>query len=106
MVGFSEMVDDMDALVMDTLADGIGDYLGDETNAPALGITLMIDRNLQQAGADGVFMTSAVGITWRKAQLAASDRGGIFLFKGALYQVEELIADDGYMITAACQVQP
>ncbi len=103
---FGSLVDDMDAAIMASLSDTTGDYLGIDGQPPVLGITLMVDKNLQQAGAAGVFLTSAVGLTWHATELATAERGGVFVVGTKRYQVEELIADDGHMLTAACMVQP
>lgn len=98
--------DEIDAAVMAALKDGHGDYFGSAGAPVAQGIELMVDPNLQRVGANGVFLSDAVGITWRKSALAGVTRGGFFDFDGARYIVEETIADDGQWATAACMVQP
>ncbi|MCY1561184.1 hypothetical protein D9M68_984110 [compost metagenome] len=70
------------------------------------GIQVIIDRNLLQSGAEGVFRSDAVGVTWRREELAKAERGGFFLFGAERFLVEDIIADDGYMITAACMGAP
>ncbi|BAU76134.1 hypothetical protein [Metapseudomonas furukawaii] len=106
MVGFSELVEDMDEQIMSSLGDAVGQYLDGVSGRLHCGIELIIDRNLQQSGPDGVFLTDAVGITCRRAALGCVARGGVFIVGPTRYLVEEIIADDGHMVTAACQVQP
>lgn len=101
MAGFGSALAGMDAAIMASLNDGNGDYQ-DPSGRLALGIELIIDRNLQHAGPDGVFLSSAVGITCRNAQVGVVNRGGMFVFGSARLVVETIIADDGHMLTAAC----
>lgn len=104
MAGFGDLVDDMDAMLMSSLNDGACDYLGPQGESPAYGIEVIIDHNLQRVGPDGLFRTDAVGITWKKRDLPAAVRGGIFKQGCKRYCLEDLIEDDGHMITAACMV--
>lgn len=97
--------DEIDAVVMTALKDGHGDYFASAGMPVALGIELMIEPNLQRVGANGVFLSDAIGITWRKAALVSVTRGGFFESGGKRYIVEETIADDGQWVTAACMVQ-
>lgn len=90
---------------MASLNDGSGDYR-DANGRVALGIELIIDRNLQHAGPDGVFLSTAVGITCRNAQVGAVNRGGLFVIGSDRFVVETIIADDGHMLTAACMESP
>ncbi len=98
--------DEIDAVVMTALKDGYGDYFASAGMPVALGIELMVEPNLQRVGPEGVFLSDAIGITWRKAALAAVTRGGFFKFDGKRYIVEETIADDGQWVSAACMVMP
>lgn len=103
---FSDLTDDMDVMIMSSLNDGLGDYFEPAGTPVAQGIELMIDKNLQRAGPDGVFMSDAVGITWRKQELHGVVRGGFFVFGSIRYVVEDTIQDDGHMLTAACMEVP
>ncbi|MCY1491395.1 hypothetical protein D9M68_251790 [compost metagenome] len=105
MAGFSDLVDDLDVAVMDSLGDGTADYLDAMGNTMARGIAVIVDRNLEQAGPEGRFLTDAVGVTWRKSLLPAVERGGVFIFCRERFVVEVAISDDGHLITVACQVQ-
>lgn len=103
---FADLTDDMDAMIMSSLNDGLGDYFDSAGTLVAQGIELMIDKNLQRVGPDGVFMSEAVGVTWRKQALPVVIRGGFFVFGPRRYVVEETIQDDGHMLTAACMEMP
>lgn len=105
MAGFGALIDRMDASIMKALNDGLGDYFDAAGLPVAQGIELIVDQNLERAGAGGVFLSDAIGITWNKPDLASVARGGRFLFDSVSYIVEETIADDGHMATAACMVQ-
>jgi len=99
------MRDRMHQRVVGRLNDGSAQYQP-QAGAVLAGIEVIVDHNLMQNGPEGVFRSNAVGISWRKAQLPKAERGGVFLHCGVSYVVEEIIADDGHMITAACMVSP
>lgn len=106
MAGFGDKMARMDAAIMASLNDGTGDYFASAGVPVAQGIPLIIDHNLEYVGANGVFLSDAVGITWQNSDLASVTSGGFFQFDGVRYTVEKLIADDGNMATAACMVVP
>ena len=103
---FDSLVARMDSRVQISLGNGTAQYTG-RTGAPVVAdIEVLVDRNLMQTGPDGMFRSDAVGVTWRKEQLQAVERGGVFLFGAERLVVEDTISDDGQMATAACMVQP
>ncbi len=106
MAGFGDKMARMDAAIMASLNDGTGDYFESAGVPVAQGIPLIIDHNLERVGPDGIFLSGATGITWQKSDLASVTRGGFFQFDGVRYTVEQPIADDGNMATAACMVVP
>lgn len=104
MAGFGKALAEMDAAVMTVLNDGTCTYLGAPGQVPVYDIEVFIDRNLQRVSPDGMFRSDAVGITWKKRSLAHAVRGGVFQHCATRYCVEDIIEDDGHMITAACMV--
>lgn len=96
------LLERMDSRVMAALTDGTADY-ATATGVPvASGVSVMVDRNLEHAGPDGMFITVPIAVTWRKAELSEVHRGGVFTVGAASYIVEQPISDDGQFITAAC----
>lgn len=87
------------------LADTVGRY-SEQGHAPVEGLELIIDRNLQRAGPDGLYPSDQVGISWAASAMPTASRGGLFEVGAQRFMVEELIVDDGYMLTAACMVAP
>lgn len=107
MGGFSDLVDDMDELVMSSLNDGTACYRPPQMGAPGRdALEVIIERNLQLVGANGAFQSSLVGVTWRKRCLAEVAPGGMFIYGRERFIVEKTVDDDGEWVTAACQVQP
>ena len=104
-MGWAEMRDRMHERVVARLNDGCAQYQGLGGAPTHSVVTVIIDRNLMQAGPEGMFRSDAVGVTWRKSQLATVVRGGIFTYGAERLVVESIIADDGQMVTAACMVQ-
>ncbi|WP_443191399.1 hypothetical protein [Pseudomonas indica] len=96
------MFGDFGATIMKALKDGTGDYYAKDGTRQAQAIELMVDHNLERVGPEGVLITDALAITWHKAALCSVERGGVFLFGGSRYVVEEPIADDGEMVSAVC----
>ena len=92
--------------VVARLNDGQADYLNRLGEPVRTGLTVIVDNNLLQGGLEGVMRTEAVGVTWRKACLETVDRGGLFVHCGRRLLVEEIILDDGHMMTAACMEAP
>lgn len=103
-MGWANMRDRMLRTTVAVLNDGCATYQDPAGSVPIGGVEVLVDYNLQRAGPDGVFITDQVGITWRKAELPSAGRGGVFTHNGKRYLVEEVIANDGHMITAACMV--
>lgn len=87
-----------------TFSDGSAQYAVPGGPPPVVGISVIIDRNLMQSGAEGMFRSDAVGLSWRKPVLASVARGGVFTVGGESFTVEDIVFDDGHMITAACMV--
>ena len=100
------MRDRMHARVVAKLKDGSAQYRDASGTVIAESVQVLIDRNLMQNGAEGMFRSEAVGFTWRHSELASAQRGGVFVFGAEQFVVEDVIADDGHMLTAACMVQP
>ncbi|SEI99677.1 hypothetical protein SAMN04244572_02383 [Azotobacter beijerinckii] len=98
--------DDLSAAIMASLGDGKADCLDAEGSTVARGIDVIIEHNLQRVGPEGLFVSTAVGITWNTADLPGTERGGTFVVGSRRYLVEEIVSDDGQMATAACMEAP
>lgn len=103
---FDSLVARLDDRVQKRLGNGCAQYTGIAGAPSVAGVEVIIDRNLMQNGPEGVFRSEAVGVTWRKCQLAEVERGGVFTYGAERLVVEDTISDDGHMVTAACMVQP
>lgn len=104
-MAWASMRDRMLNLTQATFTDGDAQYVGLDGAPAVAGISVVIDRNLMQAGAEGMFRSDAIGVSWLKASLAGVVRGGVFTLAGESFVVDDIIADDGHSITAACMVQ-
>ncbi|UCP00096.1 hypothetical protein LF844_09870 [Metapseudomonas lalkuanensis] len=101
---FARMMQRLHSVGNRRVADAIGTFQAPGCH-PVDGLALQVDRNLEYEGADGRFQTDAVGISWYRADLEGASSGDIFIIGTERLVVEKLIADDGHMLTAACQVQ-
>lgn len=105
MAGFGDCIADMDAVIMASLSDGEGEFIHPDGQV-ARNVPLMLDRNLQINGPEGLYRSDAVGITWRRASVpCAVGRGGIFVYCKRRYLIEDILEDDGHMASAACMEQ-
>lgn len=82
------------------LADAVGDFHPKE-GAPVSNLDLQVDRDLSYEGADGIFVSGKVGITWLKCDLGGAVRGDLFVVGTERFQVDRLLVNDGHVITAA-----
>lgn len=105
MSGFGDLVAGMDAEIFDSLHDSLGE-LHQAGKPLRCGLQLIVDHNLQRVGAEGLFASDAVGISCRVAQVGDVRRGDIFVVGRKRYTVEDVIRNDGHVISAACMVTP
>lgn len=105
-MSFAALTGDMDAAVMSSLGDGLANYFNSAGAPAATDLEVIVDHGLERVGAEGIFRTDAIGVTWRKSLLPAVERGGFFVHESKRLVVEDTIFDDGHMITAACMVTP
>lgn len=98
---FAAMTGALDAAVMGSLNDGLGDHLSAAGVVLASGLELILDRNVDRFNIDSVSgaMERAVTITVRKALLLQLDRQGAFLLDGQTWHIDGIAADDGHLIT-------
>jgi len=99
--GFSAMTAALDAAVMGSLSDGLGEHLSASGQVLASGLELILDRNVERFGIDSVTgaMERAVTITVRKVLLQQLDRKGAFQLDGKLWHIDAIASDDGHLIS-------
>src|SRR3990167_3308746 len=78
MAGFGDLVDDMDAMIMSSLNDGLADYLNASGALLAEGIEVMLDRDIERLDIVSGMVDRAVTITVRRHLLQPLDRNGAF----------------------------
>jgi len=96
---FGKLIEQMETIGHRCLADSRGDYLEAEA-PPVRGLLLRVDRNLQQNGPDGIFLTGQAAITWLVKDLPTANRGAYFVIGCTRYRVDDIARDDGYEIMA------
>lgn len=106
MAVFRDLTERMDAAILASLNDGAADYVDAAGLPVASGVTVIVDRNLERTGADGMFLAIPLAVSWRKADLASVGRGGVFTVGVERYLVESIVGDDGHFVTASCMEAP
>ncbi|PTQ70357.1 hypothetical protein [Pseudomonas sp. GV071] len=87
------------------LADSIGSYQPLQ-GAASNTIPLQVARDVELAGPNGSVIGVPIAVSFWRRDLAEVERGGVFLVgvdcAGQRLIVEEVVMDDGHMLTAAC----
>jgi hypothetical protein len=106
MAGFGDLVDDMDAMLMSSLSDGLADYLNTSGALLAGGIEVMLDRDIERLDIVSGMVDRAVTITVRRHLLQPLDRKGAFRLDpadwgadGKTWHIDGIAEDDGHLIT-------
>lgn len=101
-MAWADMRDRMHERVVAHLNDGTAEYNANDGTPPVRCLPVIVENNLMQNGPEGLMRSDAIGVTWRKQLLETAERGGVFTHCGRRLIVEQVIADDGHMVTAAC----
>lgn len=106
MAGFADLVADMDAMIMSSLNDGVGDYLNAAGAVLASGIEVILDKEVDRMDVVSGMVDRAVTITVRRQLLQPLDRKGAFRLDpaqwsadGKTWHIDGIAADDGHLIT-------
>ncbi|EPF2502965.1 head-tail joining protein [Pseudomonas aeruginosa] len=102
-MGWANWRDRLHQTVMKTFADGRATHQSASGAPPSCGFEVIIDHNLMMTGPEGMFQTDKIGISWRKIDLPGASRGDVFIVGGQRFMVEEMVADDGHILTAVCR---
>lgn len=102
MAGFGSIVDDMDAMLMASLADGPATYLARTGEVLAEDIDVILDREVERTdrvdSVTGLFERTTT-LTMRKGLLQPFDRQGAFVLDGKTWHIDGVASDDGHLIT-------
>lgn len=102
---FNKVMERLHRVGSQRLADSVGTYT-EPGRLPVCGIPLQTDQNLLINGAEGLMRSNQTAVGWYKTDLpAVALRRGIFEVNGKRLLIEDIIEDDGHMITAACMEQ-
>ena len=98
MVGFGDLVDDLDDQVMASLSDEQVDYLSREGGVVAMAVPVIVDHGV--ARADRVdALTLVRTVCAQKSLLQPYDRKGAFRMADGVWQIDGVHSDDGSLIT-------
>ncbi|MCY1314162.1 hypothetical protein D9M70_647720 [compost metagenome] len=104
MASFRDQVEDLDAAVMDSLSDGVADYLSrsGEVLAPAIPVIVELDieriADSEMGGIGGVLERVRTHCV-QKGRLQPLDRRGAFHMDGVTWRIDGIHEDDGHLIT-------
>jgi hypothetical protein len=98
-MSFAELTDDMDAMLMSSLNDGLADYLSATGAVLAGDVEVMLDKEVDRIDTASGMLDRAVTITVRKSLLQPFDRKGAFVLDGKTWHIDGIAEDDGHLIT-------
>ncbi|WP_296125071.1 hypothetical protein [Pseudomonas sp. Ga0074129] len=105
-MGFDELTEDMDDMIMSSLNDGIADYLNASGAVLAGGIEVILDKDVERVDIVSGMVDRSVTITVRRHLLQPLDRQGAFRLypvewgaDGKTWHIDGIAEDDGHLIT-------
>ncbi|MGK6943857.1 hypothetical protein PU463_00029515 [Pseudomonas aeruginosa] len=96
---FGRLIQRLHERGQERLSDAVGEFRG--IGRPDQGDTAAGRPKPHLRGPDGVFITDKVGISWLAKDVPTASRGDLFVIGSSRYLVEKLIANDGWLLTAA-----
>ena len=106
MAGFADLTDDMDAMLMSSLNDGLADYLNASGAVLAGGLEVILDKDVERMDLASGMVDRAVTITVQRHLLQPLDRKGAFRLDpqawgadGKTWHIDGIAEDDGHLIT-------
>lgn len=98
-MGFADLTDDMDIMLMSSLNDGLANYLNASGAVLAEGVEVMLDKDVERVDIVSGMVDRAVTISVRKSLLQPLDRKGAFVLAGKTWHIDGIAEDDGHLIT-------
>jgi hypothetical protein len=99
MAGFSDLISDMDDMVMGSLSDGEAQYRSRSGVVLAAAVPVIVERSAERvseiSGAVDRVRTHCV----QKRLLQPLDLGGSFVMDGRAWNIDGIVEDDGHLIT-------
>lgn len=108
MASFADLVDDMDATLMESLNDGRVDHLSASGDPLVEGLQAIVDQNVERINEVTGFVDRVTTIGVLKAELSTLARQGRFrshaaapvaALGGKAWHISDVAADDGQWIT-------
>lgn len=99
MAGFSDLISDMDDMVMGSLSDGEAQYCSRSGAVLAVAVPVIVELSAERVsdisgGVDRVRTHCA-----QKRLLQPLDLKGSFVMEGKTWHIDGIVEDDGYLIT-------
>ena len=105
-MGFDDLTDDMDDMIMSSLNDGQGEYLAGTGVVLAEGLSIILDKDVERVDIVSGMVDRSVTITVRRHLLQPLDRQGAFRLDpaewsadGKTWHIDGIAEDDGHLIT-------
>lgn len=99
MAGFGALVDDLDALVMDSLSDGSAQYLSRTGAVLAEAVPVIVDLDVERVDSVDRGLDRVRTHCVQKHLLRPLDLKGVFVMDGKTWHIDGIAEDDGHLIT-------
>lgn len=99
MSSFARARDRLHMAVLSRLADGTADYFHADGTVIAVGIEVLLERNVERLNTVDGLLDRVVTITVPKGVLSPFDRKGMFHIDGKIWHIDGIADDDGHFLT-------
>lgn len=99
MASFADQIEEIDALLLETLGDGTADYFDRQGSVLAENLAVEITDAVERPNMETGLLDRLRTITVQKRLLVPFDRQGAFLMDGKTWHIDGIHEDDGHLIT-------
>lgn len=99
MAGFSDLIDDMDDMVMGSLSDGLAQYRSRSGVVLAAAVPVIVEQNAERVSDIGGAVDRVRTHCVQKGLLHPLDLKGSFTMADKTWHIDGIVDDDGHLIT-------
>lgn len=99
MASFADQIEEVDALLLETLGDGTVDYLDRQGSVLAETLAVEITDAVERPNPETGLIDRIRTVTVQKRLLQPFDRQGSFHMDGKTWHIDGIHEDDGHLIT-------
>jgi hypothetical protein len=98
-VSFADQIEEVDALLLETLGDGTATYLDRQGSVIAEALPVEVQDDIERPNMESGLLDRLRTVTVQKRRLQPFDRQGAFRMDGKTWHIDGIHEDDGHLIT-------